>query len=91
MANGASSPAQQKFLPQAIKVGRMACWRPKRGLKAWFIPGSFRFCLGLRRDHTTSGKDSLRLTSLSGEGRSSATTMLTLGIALRYLYEQDAS
>jgi hypothetical protein len=50
-----------------------------RGLKAWYIPGSFRFCLNCGVVPTQPpGKDSLRLTSLSGEGRSSATTMLTL-------------
>ncbi|WP_348758363.1 DEAD/DEAH box helicase [Candidatus Methylocalor cossyra] len=59
------------------------------GLRGWYIPGSFRFCLNCRTPHHTSGKDSLRLTALSGEGRSSATTMLTIS-ALRYLYEEDS-
>lgn len=59
------------------------------GLRGWIIPGTFAFCLSCGVTHHTAGKDSLRLTSLSGEGRSSATTMLTLA-SLRYLYEQDA-
>ncbi|WP_153146444.1 DEAD/DEAH box helicase [Dechloromonas sp. H13] len=58
------------------------------GAPGWYIPGSFGFCLGCGVTHHTAGRDSLRLTALSGEGRSSATTMLTL-TSLRYLYEQD--
>ncbi len=58
------------------------------GTPGWYIPGSFGFCLNCGVVHQTAGKESLRLTGLSGEGRSSATTMLTLS-ALRYLYEDD--
>lgn len=78
----------KKYVPQAVKVRSDGVLAHEGGLSAWFIPGSFRFCLSCGVTHTTSGKDALRLTSLSGEGRSSATTMLTLS-ALRYLYEQD--
>jgi Lhr-like helicase/very-short-patch-repair endonuclease len=78
----------RKYLPQAVKVRPDGVATTTEGLSAWFIPGSFRFCLACGTTHTTSGKDALRLTSLSGEGRSSATTMLTLS-SLRYLYEQD--
>jgi hypothetical protein len=51
----------------------------------WFIPGKFRFCLNCGTAHEPYGKDANRLSSLSGEGRSSATTMLTLS-ALRQLF-----
>ncbi|MBL8377530.1 MAG: DEAD/DEAH box helicase [Burkholderiales bacterium] len=79
----------KKFIPQAVKVQPDGvATNADGGVPAWFLPGSFRFCLACGTSHTTSGKDSLRLTSLSGEGRSSATTMLTLS-SLRYLYEQD--
>lgn len=53
----------------------------------WYIPGKFRFCVNCGQVHEAVGKDINRLSSLSGEGRSSATTMLTLS-ALRYLFEQ---
>lgn len=81
-------PAQKKHVPQPVSVRSDGVLTTETGLPSWFIPGSFRFCLSCGTSHTSSGKDSLRLTSLSGEGRSSATTMLTLA-SLRYLYEQD--
>src|SRR5690606_23936616 len=56
-----------------------------RGAHYWFVPGKFRFCLCCGQAHDAHGKDSNRLTSLSGEGRSSATTVLTLA-ALRQLF-----
>lgn len=51
----------------------------------WFIPGKFRFCLNCGQLHEAHGRDINRLSSLSGEGRSSATTILTLS-ALRQLF-----
>lgn len=56
-----------------------------RGEHYWFIPGKFRFCLNCSQLHEAHGKDINRLASLSGEGRSSATTVLTLS-ALRQLF-----
>jgi superfamily II DNA/RNA helicase len=58
------------------------------GMPAYFIPGGFRFCLccGVSYDATIRS-DFSKLTSLSSEGRSSATTVLTLA-AMRYLLEE---
>jgi len=50
------------------------------GRDYWFIPGKFRFCLCCGHEHQAHGRDINRLASLSGEGRSSATTVLTLAI-----------
>ena len=58
-----------------------------RGDSYWYIPGKFRFCLNCGQVHEAHGKDINRLASLSGEGRSSATTILTLS-ALRHLFAQ---
>ncbi|KRA33542.1 DEAD/DEAH box helicase [Rhodanobacter sp. Root627] len=58
-----------------------------RGERYWYIPGKFRFCLNCSQLHEAHGKDIHRLSSLSGEGRSSATTVLTLS-ALRELFAQ---
>lgn len=59
-----------------------------RGEHYWYIPGKFRFCVNCGQVHEAHGKDMNRLASLSGEGRSSATTMLTLS-ALRQLFSQS--
>ncbi|MBB3192478.1 DNA-3-methyladenine glycosylase I [Halomonas cerina] len=53
------------------------------GTRGFFLPGDFRFCLACGQSHS-SGRDWTRLGSLSAEGRSSATTTLTLS-SLRYL------
>lgn len=55
----------------------------------WFVPGKFRFCVGCGTLNEAQGRDINRLTSLSGEGRSSATTVLTLAL-LRQLYQTHA-
>lgn len=55
------------------------------GEEFWFIPGKFRFCLNCGIVHEAHGKDANRLSSLSGEGRSSATTMIALS-ALQQLF-----
>lgn len=58
------------------------------GQAMWFLPGKFRFCLRCRDVHGAQGKDSNRLASLSAEGRSSATTLLTSS-ALRWMHNQS--
>jgi len=58
------------------------------GIPGWFIPGSFRFCLNCGVSHAARGRDAIRLTGLSGEGRSSATTVLAIS-ALTYMLEKD--
>ena len=58
------------------------------GESFWYIPGKFRFCLRCGQLHEVHGKDINRLASLSGEGRSSATTILTL-TALRQLFNAE--
>lgn len=53
----------------------------------WFIPGKFRFCLNCGHEQQAHGRDINRLSSLSGEGRSSATTVLTLAILRKHFEE----
>jgi Lhr-like helicase len=55
------------------------------GLRAWFLPGKFRFCLRCADTHSSAARDRNRLASLSAEGRSSATTVLTAS-ALRWMH-----
>lgn len=54
------------------------------GRDYWYIPGKFRFCLKCGYEHQAHGRDINRLASLSGEGRSSATTILTFAILQRH-------
>lgn len=77
----------KKYRPQRTYVepsGRCA----HEGEHGWFIPGSFRFCLSCGVSYAARGRDANRVTGLSGEGRSSATTVLTIS-ALRYMLERD--
>jgi Lhr-like helicase len=74
----------RKAVPQDVQVSPQG-WQG-RGENYWFIPGKFRFCLNCGQTHEVHGKDMNRLASLSGEGRSSATTILTLS-AIRQLFE----
>lgn len=60
-----------------------------RGQPVWFSPGKFRFCLRCRAVHAVQGKDINRLSALSAEGRSSATTQLATSV-LRWLNGDDA-
>ncbi len=78
-------------------------WRPARAQKfdvepsgvtgsghtAWFLPGKFRFCLRCRDTISSSARDRNRLASLSAEGRSSATTVLTHSV-LQWMHGADA-
>ena len=78
----------KKFQPQRTYVlpdGQVS----HDGTHGWFIPGSFRFCLNCGVAHAARGRDATRLTGLSGEGRSSATTVLAIS-ALRYMLERDS-
>lgn len=82
-------PSRSEFRPKSVRVsttGEVG----DQGLRGWFIPGAFRFCLSCKVAYMGSGKDSLRVSSLSGEGRSSATTMLTLS-ALSYMHGDSSS
>jgi Lhr-like helicase len=76
-------PAYKNAVP--YKVTLDAQGQTGAGTEFWFIPGKFRFCLNCGTTHEVHGKDANRLSSLSGEGRSSATTMIVLA-ALQQLF-----
>ncbi len=59
------------------------------GTPAWFLPGKFRFCLRCGDTQSGAMRDRNRLASLSAEGRSSATTVLTASI-LRWMHRPDS-
>lgn len=76
----------RKHLPEEIFVGTDGLVDEK-GIRFLFIRGTFRFCpaCGI---HYSRGKDALKLPGFSGEGRSSATTIISLN-TLRYLLNRD--
>lgn len=59
------------------------------GQRGWFTPGKFRLCLRCKEVWGAQGKDRTRLASLSAEGRSSATTVLTWS-ALGWMHGEPA-
>lgn len=71
-------PAYKKAVPYMVTVNAQG--QAGAGTQFWFIPGKFRFCLCCGTTHEAHGKDANRLSSLSGEGRSSATTMISLAV-----------
>jgi len=81
-------PNYRRSVPYSIAVDAQG--KQGQGEAFWYIPGKFRFCLNCGQLHEAHGKDINRLASLSGEGRSSATTILTLS-ALRQLFEGGGS
>ena len=77
----------RKARPQKIDVE--ATGVVGTGARAWFLPGRFRLCLRCRETLGGSARDRNRLASLSGEGRSSATTVL-VGSVLRWMHGKDS-
>ena len=57
------------------------------GVRAWFMPGKFKFCPACGDFHTDSTRDINRLSSLTAEGRSSATTVLVNSV-LRWMHAE---
>jgi hypothetical protein len=84
-------PHYRRLAPLPLKVDALGR-QDDTGLPGWFIPGSFRFCLNpsCRIHYDASVRSDLtKLARLSTEGRSSATTILTLS-ALRHLLDDVA-
>jgi hypothetical protein len=76
----------RKQQPRLVRIDAMG-ERDETGLRGWLIPHSLRFCLNpdCRVVHGPEVRSDLtKVSSLGTEGRSSATTVLTLS-ALRYL------
>ncbi|MCK6587115.1 MAG: DEAD/DEAH box helicase, partial [Polyangiaceae bacterium] len=80
-------PHYRRVRPQSFHVtpdGKVGA-----GVRAWFLPGKFRFCLRCYETQGGAAKDRTRLASLSAEGRSSATTVL-VGSVLRWMHGEAA-
>ena len=83
-------PHFRRYQPLAVKADTRGAVTAD-GLPAWFVPGPFRFCLHPDCDAHYDGNVRSELTKLSGlssEGRSSATTVLALS-SLKHLIGAD--
>jgi Lhr-like helicase len=58
------------------------------GRPAWLIPGKFRFCPACRHEPSSRAREINKLAGLSGEGRSSATTLL-VSSTLRWMNDRS--
>ncbi|MGA8183565.1 MAG: DEAD/DEAH box helicase [Terriglobia bacterium] len=79
-------PYYRKYRPQPVLVDTNGTVGLS-GMSGWYLPHGFRFCLNSECDASYEGakrSELTKLSSLSSEGRSSATTVLTVA-ALRYL------
>jgi Lhr-like helicase len=66
---------RKRRVPQMIKVAPDGRYAPS-GKSFWFVPGKFGFCPCCLDQPHPSMRERTKLTGLSGEGRSSATTLL---------------
>jgi hypothetical protein len=82
---------QEKYVPRLKFIDIYGAETTEgEGNPYYYIPGAIRFCPHCSTTHEAKGKDINRLSGLSGEGRSSATTMLSINI-LDNLFKDHAS
>lgn len=74
---------QEKIVTETGDIGNSSV-----GSHYWYLPGKVRFCPCCGIEHNPHSNDRNSLSGLSGEGRSSATTMITLAI-LNQLYKNN--
>ncbi len=74
---------QEKIVTETGDIGNSSV-----GSHYWYLPGKVRFCPCCGIEHNAHSSDRNSLSGLSGEGRSSATTMITLAI-LNQLYKNN--
>ena len=82
------SDGYKERTPVAIRLLPNGQTSATGGTPYWFLPGPHSWCLNCGQTHGDAGRDTNRLVGLSGEGRSSATTVLTLS-ALNLMYAKD--
>lgn len=82
-------PERRKQAPQSVEVapsGQVAAG----GRACLFLPGKFRFCPACGDQPASQAREVNKLAGLSGEGRSSATTLLVSSM-LRWMHDHRAS
>lgn len=79
---------RKKRAPQSYVVGPDGR-HGSGGNSFWFIPGKFAFCLCCHDEPTQGMRERTKLAGLSGEGRSSATTLLVAS-ALEWMNKPES-
>ena len=80
---------RKKRMPERLSVGADGRYAPS-GSAFWFIPGKFGFCPCCHEQPHPSMRERSKLAGLSGEGRSSATTLL-VSTALEWMNTPESS
>lgn len=80
---------RKRRLPQLITVAPDGRYNPS-GKRFWFIPGKFGFCPCCLDQPHPNMRERTKLAALSGEGRSSATTLL-VSTALEWMNWSNSS
>ncbi len=84
--NGRLKRDYKPFVPQPLYVtpkGEITDKSSSEAIKAWFLKAPFMLCLNCGEAYTRRDKNDFRkLAGLSSEGRSTATTILTLSTAI---------
>ena len=70
----------KKYVPRLLNINIYGEQKNENGSPFFYLPGGVRFCLNCNTIYEVRGKFINILSGLSGEGRSSATTILTLNI-----------
>lgn len=78
----------KKRMPERLSIGPDGRYRPS-GPEYWFIPGKFGFCPCCQSQPQPRMRERGKLPGLSGEGRSSATTLL-VSSALEWMNGDDS-
>ena len=79
----------REFLPVNIRINPNGeC--DSSGMNSWFLPKKFRFCPNCGVEHNVRGSEFRKLCGLNSEGRSSATTTLSLSILKKLISFPDS-
>lgn len=79
-------PYKIKSLPEEMMLGPGGAW-DKNGLRCHFIPEPFQLCLNCGISYSGRRTEFAKLSSLASEGRSTATTILSLS-AVKHLHRE---
>ncbi len=79
----------KKSIPKLVEINAKGVAQPGAG-QYWFIPGTVKFCPRCGLEHESRSRDINKLVGLSGEGRSSSTTIITLNL-LSQMFDRKVS